>query len=161
MFITVSYGADCHEIVNVQCRVLSLTAHLKRKCQCRPEDCVDLLDESGTLMNLSQVESPGSELARKYLQERQHYILIRVVRGENSEPTCYESLLENLEEHHPELAERLQKLSAHPPLKDGTGKTSTQRKFGQAKEPHLGSPAKLRSTQQTKKVLSSPAGPDT
>ncbi|XP_075753967.1 uncharacterized protein C22orf15 homolog isoform X1 [Pelodiscus sinensis] len=104
MFITVSYGADCHEIVNVQCRVLSLTAHLKRKCQCRPEDCVDLLDESGTLMNLSQVESPGSELARKYLQERQHYILIRVVRGENSEPTCYESLLENLEEHHPELA---------------------------------------------------------
>ncbi|XP_075753969.1 uncharacterized protein C22orf15 homolog isoform X3 [Pelodiscus sinensis] len=136
MFITVSYGADCHEIVNVQCRVLSLTAHLKRKCQCRPEDCVDLLDESGTLMNLSQVESPGSELARKYLQERQHYILIRVVQ-------------------------RLQKLSAHPPLKDGTGKTSTQRKFGQAKEPHLGSPAKLRSTQQTKKVLSSPAGPDT
>uniref|UniRef100_A0A8C3F581 Uncharacterized protein n=1 Tax=Chrysemys picta bellii TaxID=8478 RepID=A0A8C3F581_CHRPI len=82
----------------------NLTAHLKKKCQCRPEDCIDLLDESGTLMNLSEVESPASELASKYLQERQCYILIRVIRGEGSESTYYESLLENLGKHHPELA---------------------------------------------------------
>uniref|UniRef100_A0A452J7X1 Uncharacterized protein n=1 Tax=Gopherus agassizii TaxID=38772 RepID=A0A452J7X1_9SAUR len=80
MFITVRYRADCQEIVNVNCRVLSLTMHLKKKCQCRPEDCIDLLDESGTMMNLSEVKSPASELASKYLQERQHYILIRVIR---------------------------------------------------------------------------------
>uniref|UniRef100_A0A8C3SE35 Uncharacterized protein n=1 Tax=Chelydra serpentina TaxID=8475 RepID=A0A8C3SE35_CHESE len=98
------FTADCQVIVNVHCRVLSLTAHLKKKCQCRPEDCIDLLAESGTLINLSEVESPASELASKYLQERQRYILIRVIRGEDSESTYYESLLENLGKHHPELA---------------------------------------------------------
>ncbi|XP_074869141.1 uncharacterized protein C22orf15 homolog [Carettochelys insculpta] len=151
MFMTVSYGADCQEIVNLHCRVLSLITHLKQKCQCRPEDCIDLLDESGTLMNLSQVESPASELASKYLQERQHYILIRVIRGEGSEPTYYESLLENLGTYHPELAERLWRLSAHPQRKDNMGRSSMQRKLRPHKEPLLGSPAKFRSTQQTKK----------
>ncbi|XP_067406045.1 uncharacterized protein C22orf15 homolog [Emydura macquarii macquarii] len=151
MFITVRYGANCQEIVNLRCQVLSLTAHLKKKCQCRPEDCIDLLDESGTLMNLNEVEDPASELASKYLQERQHYILIRVIRGEGSESIHYESLLENLGKHRPELAERLQKLSAHPQLKDNTRRSSMQRKFRPLKEPFLGSPAKFRSTQQSKK----------
>ncbi|XP_030439090.1 LOW QUALITY PROTEIN: uncharacterized protein C22orf15 homolog [Gopherus evgoodei] len=159
MFITVRYRADCQEIVNVNCRVLSLTMHLKKKCQCRPEDCIDLLDESGTMMNLSEVKSPASELASKYLQERQHYILIRVIRGEGLESTYYESLLENLENHHPELAERLQKLPAYPQLKDNMRRSSMQRKFHPLKEPLLGSPAKVRSTQQSKKALLSPAGP--
>ncbi|XP_048677609.2 uncharacterized protein C22orf15 homolog [Caretta caretta] len=151
MFITVRYGADCQEIVNVHCLVLTLTAHLKKKCQCRPEDCIDLLDELGTLVNLSEVENPASELASKYLEERQRYILLRVIRGEGSESTYYESLLENLGKHHPELAERLQKLSAHPQLKDNTRRSSMQRKFRPLKEPPQGSPAKFRSTQQSKK----------
>ncbi|KAM6378056.1 uncharacterized protein C22orf15 homolog [Pluvialis apricaria] len=103
MFVTVRYGANCQEMVNLQCRVLILTAHLKRKCQCRPEDCIDLLDETGTLMNLSKAENPASEFASKYLQERKRYILIRVIRGESSEATCYESLLENLGKHYPDL----------------------------------------------------------
>lgn len=38
------------------------------------------MDEKGTLMNLSKVEDPASEYASKYLQGRQCYILIRVVR---------------------------------------------------------------------------------
>ncbi|KAM6340321.1 uncharacterized protein C22orf15 homolog [Alca torda] len=103
MFITVRYGANCQEMVNLQCRVVILTAHLKKKCQCRPEDCIDLLDETGTLMNLSKVENPASEFASKYLQERKCYILIRVIRGESSEATSYESLLENLGKHYPDL----------------------------------------------------------
>uniref|UniRef100_A0A8C8RZ61 Uncharacterized protein n=1 Tax=Pelusios castaneus TaxID=367368 RepID=A0A8C8RZ61_9SAUR len=76
-------------------------------------DCIDLLDESGTLMNLSEVEDPASELASKYLQERQHYILIKVIRGEGSQSTYYESLLENLGNHHPELAEKFAHLRNH------------------------------------------------
>ncbi|PKU30088.1 hypothetical protein llap_19609 [Limosa lapponica baueri] len=71
---------NCQEMVNLHCRLLILTAHLKRKCQCKPEDCIDLLDETGALMNLSKVENPASEFASKYLQERKRYILIRVVR---------------------------------------------------------------------------------
>lgn len=43
-------------------------------------DCIDLMDEKGTLMNLSKVEDPASEYASKYLQGRQRYILIRAVR---------------------------------------------------------------------------------
>ncbi|XP_063272333.1 uncharacterized protein C22orf15 homolog isoform X3 [Prinia subflava] len=103
MFATVRFGANRQEFVNLLCRVHTLTGHLKKKCQCRPEDCIDLVDEKGTLMNLSKVENPASEYASKYLQGRQRYILIRVVREENSEATCYESLLEDLGKHYPDL----------------------------------------------------------
>ncbi|XP_071301786.1 uncharacterized protein C22orf15 homolog isoform X3 [Agelaius tricolor] len=95
--------ANCQEMVNLLCCVQTLTGHLKWKCQCRPEDCIDLMDEKGTLMNLSKVEDPASEYASKYLQGRQRYILIRAVREENSEAICYESLLEDLGKHYPEL----------------------------------------------------------
>nr|XP_047919958.1 uncharacterized protein C22orf15 homolog isoform X2 [Anser cygnoides] len=104
MFITVRYGANCQELVNLQCRVLILTAHLKRKCQCATEDCIDLVDEAGALMNLNKVENPASEFASKYLRERQRYILVRVTREQSTEATCYEPLLENLGKHHPDLA---------------------------------------------------------
>nr|XP_041575361.1 uncharacterized protein C22orf15 homolog isoform X1 [Taeniopygia guttata]XP_041575362.1 uncharacterized protein C22orf15 homolog isoform X1 [Taeniopygia guttata] len=103
MFATVRFGANCQEMVNLLCCVQTLTGHLKWKCQCRPEDCIDLMDEKGTLMNLSKVEDPASEYASKYLQGRQRYILIRAVREENSEATCYESLLEDLGKHYPDL----------------------------------------------------------
>ena len=33
----------------------------------------------GALMNLSKVENPASEFTSKYLWEREHYILIRVI----------------------------------------------------------------------------------
>ncbi|XP_053815420.1 uncharacterized protein C22orf15 homolog isoform X4 [Vidua chalybeata] len=103
MFATVRFGANCQEMVNLLCCVRTLTAHLKWKCQCRPEDCIDLMDEKGTLMNLSKVEDPASEYASKYLQGRQRYILVRAVREENPEATCYESLLEDLGKHYPDL----------------------------------------------------------
>lgn len=44
-----------------------------------PPDCIDLVDEAGTLMNLSKVENPAAEYASKYLRERQRYILVRVI----------------------------------------------------------------------------------
>nr|XP_009481057.1 PREDICTED: uncharacterized protein C22orf15 homolog [Pelecanus crispus] len=147
MFITVRHGANCQETVNLQCRVLILTAHLKRKCQCRPEDCIDLLDEMGTLMNLSKVENPASEFASKYLQEREHYILIRVIRGESSEATCYESLLENLEKHYPDLADRLQQLSANTQMRDQRRRGSLQRRG----QPLTSTPARTRPVSQSKK----------
>ncbi|XP_040432809.1 uncharacterized protein C22orf15 homolog isoform X1 [Cygnus olor] len=128
MFVTVRYGANCQELVNLQCRVLILTAHLKRKCQCGTEDCIDLVDEAGALMNLSKVENPASEFASKYLRERQRYILVRAIREQSTEATCYESLLENLGKHHPDLADRLQKLSANAPMRDQWRKGSLQRR---------------------------------
>ncbi|XP_014799472.1 PREDICTED: uncharacterized protein C22orf15 homolog [Calidris pugnax] len=126
MFIIVRYGDDCQEMVNLHCRLLILTAHLKRKCQCKPEDCIDLLDETGALMNLSKVENPASEFASKYLQERKRYILIRVVRRENADLTSYESLLENLGKHYPDLPDRLQKLSARQSWRRGSFQRKAQ-----------------------------------
>ncbi|XP_009076912.1 PREDICTED: uncharacterized protein C22orf15 homolog [Acanthisitta chloris] len=141
MFITVRYGANCQEIVNLQCCILNLTAHLKRKCQCKPEDCIDLLDETGTLMNLSKVENPATEFASKYLRERKHYILIRVIREESSEATCYESLLEDLGKHYPDLTGRLQQLSAKTQGRD-------QRRRAQ---PCSSIPARHKTTSQSKR----------
>ncbi|XP_009462010.1 PREDICTED: uncharacterized protein C22orf15 homolog [Nipponia nippon] len=147
MFITVRYGANCREMVNLQCRVLILTAHMKSKCQCRPDDCIDLLDETGTLMNLSKVENPASEFASKYLRERERYILIRIIRGESSEATCYESLLENLGKHHPDLADRLQQLSANAQMRHQWRRGSLQRRA----QPLTSTPARPRPTSQSKK----------
>nr|XP_010305776.1 PREDICTED: uncharacterized protein C22orf15 homolog [Balearica regulorum gibbericeps] len=144
MFATVRYGANCQEMVNLQCRVLILMAHLKKKCQCRPEDCIDLLDEMGALMNLSKVENPAFEFTSKYLQERERYILIRVVRGESSEATCYESLLENLGNHYPDLVDRLQQLSANAQIRDHRRRGSLLRRA----QPLTSTPA--RSTSQSK-----------
>ncbi|XP_010279943.1 PREDICTED: uncharacterized protein C22orf15 homolog [Phaethon lepturus] len=146
MFVTVRYGANCQEMVNLQCRVLILTAHLKRKCQCRSEDHIDLLDEAGTLMNLSKVENAASEFTSKYLREREHYILIRVVRGESSEATCYESLLENLGKHYPNLADRLQQLSANTQMRHQWRRGSLQRRT----QPRTSTPARPRPTSQKK-----------
>ncbi|KAM9281025.1 uncharacterized protein C22orf15 homolog, partial [Morus bassanus] len=187
-------AANFQEMVNLQCHVLILTAHLK-KCQCRPEhtgapeqqspegpaltcrgaaeakkhentskphrlmlaaqghiglssphlspplDCINL-DEMGTLMNLSKVDNPAAEFTSKYLQERECYILIRVTckflgktaqfslctkKGrESSEATCYESLLENLKKHYPDLADRLQKLSANTQMRHQWTRDSLQ-----------------------------------
>ncbi|XP_025971815.2 uncharacterized protein C22orf15 homolog [Dromaius novaehollandiae] len=147
MFTTVRYGANCQVMVNLQCRVLILIAHLKRKCQCRPEDNIDLLDESGALMNLSKVENPASEFATKYLRERQRYILIRVIREESTEATCYESLLENLGKHYPDLTDLLQKLSANPQLRDQWRRGPTQRRA----QSLTSTPARPRPTPQSKK----------
>ncbi|XP_072269873.1 uncharacterized protein C22orf15 homolog isoform X2 [Pyxicephalus adspersus] len=76
---------------------------------------IDLLDESGTLINLSELEC-SQEIAANHLKERQCYVLVKIIR-DGSEPARYESMLENLWKRHPELAERLQKLS-NPHVKD-------------------------------------------
>ncbi|XP_032931847.1 uncharacterized protein C22orf15 homolog [Catharus ustulatus] len=117
MFATVRFGANCQLMVNLLCCIQTLREHLKWKCECRPEDCIDLVDEKGNLMNLSKVEDPATEYASKYLQGRQCYILIRAVREENSEATLYESLLEDLEKHYPDLPDQLLELSGKRPKK--------------------------------------------
>ncbi|XP_071301785.1 uncharacterized protein C22orf15 homolog isoform X2 [Agelaius tricolor] len=124
--------ANCQEMVNLLCCVQTLTGHLKWKCQCRPEDCIDLMDEKGTLMNLSKVEDPASEYARE----------------ENSEAICYESLLEDLGKHYPELPDRLQQLSAKTQRTEQRKKGSLQRA-----QPHTSSRARNRTTLQSKRSL--------
>ncbi|XP_048199542.1 uncharacterized protein C22orf15-like isoform X1 [Perognathus longimembris pacificus] len=79
---------------------------------------IALLAEDGHLVSLdkgletSSTPSMGSSL----LQERRTYILVRIIKGEDGAPNCYESLLENLDDQSPELAEELRWLSGLPAM---------------------------------------------
>ncbi|XP_029427062.1 uncharacterized protein C22orf15 homolog [Rhinatrema bivittatum] len=147
MFVTVKFGADCEVLLNPNCQINNLTEYLKKKCQCEPGDSIDLLDESGTLLNLSEMEG-SSESASNYMHERQHYVLLKVIRGDGSEPIHYQSLLENLGQSHPVLAERLQKLS-NPQLKE-KARTSVQKKLRPPKESPNTTPTKSRTQSHNK-----------
>ncbi|XP_054568582.1 uncharacterized protein C22orf15 homolog [Eptesicus fuscus] len=120
MFITVMFGAGCRELVNPWCSLVTLTAHLRRRGRVPPDATIALLAEDGHLVSLGddleegtpQAPSSGSPL----LQERGTYVLVRIINGEGGAPTRYESLLENLDDRCPELAEALRCLSGLPPL---------------------------------------------
>ncbi|KAM4050332.1 uncharacterized protein C22orf15 homolog isoform 2-T2 [Anomaloglossus baeobatrachus] len=124
MFITVKFGADHHILLNPNCKAINLSERLRERCQCGPEVSIDLLDESGNLINLSEFEG-SQDNATNYLKERQTYVLVKIIRGEGSEPARYESLLENLWKCHPELAEPL--LPRHPVLTIPEPRTVTVR----------------------------------
>ncbi|XP_068098882.1 uncharacterized protein C22orf15 homolog isoform X1 [Hyperolius riggenbachi] len=146
MFITVKYGADNQIILNPNSKVVNLVDILRQKCQCGNEVAIDLLDESGNLINLTDLEG-SHDIATNYLKERQCYILVKIIR-EGTEPARYESMLENLWKRHPELAERLQKLS-NPNVRD-KGRSSVAKKPKAVKETPFSSPTKPRGASQLK-----------
>ncbi|XP_060026498.1 LOW QUALITY PROTEIN: uncharacterized protein C22orf15 homolog [Lagenorhynchus albirostris] len=126
MFITVMSGAGCWELVNPWCSLVLLITHLRQRGQVPPDVTIALLAEDRHLVNLAEGLEEGPSLAPSMgsplLQERGIYVLVQIINGEGGAPTCYESLLENLDERCPELAEELRWLSGlpHPPtLGDG------------------------------------------
>ncbi|XP_073485290.1 uncharacterized protein C22orf15 homolog isoform X2 [Aquarana catesbeiana] len=147
MFITVKYGADHQILLNPNCKMVNLSEVLREKCQCGSEVSIDLLDESGTLINLNDLEG-SQEVATNHLKERQCYILVKIIRGEGAEHARYESMLENLWKRHPELAERLQKLS-NPNVRDKS-RNSINKKLRASKETPFSSPTKPRAASQQK-----------
>uniref|UniRef100_A0A8C4T5F0 Uncharacterized protein n=2 Tax=Erpetoichthys calabaricus TaxID=27687 RepID=A0A8C4T5F0_ERPCA len=131
MFVTVRFGEDQREIFNPNCRTVNFLHSLKERCGCEAEACVDLIDELGTLVNLSEREN-SSEYTNSFLKERHDYILIQVIRGESNENNRYESLLLNLGKHYPDVSDFLQKLSN--PQKGADKRTSLSRRSRQVKE---------------------------
>ncbi|KAM8818437.1 uncharacterized protein C22orf15 homolog isoform 2-T2 [Rhynchonycteris naso] len=126
MFITVMFGAGCWELVNPRCSLVTLTAHLRQRGQVPPDATIALLAEDGHLVTLSKDQAPsrGSSL----LQERGTYILVKIINGEGGAPTRYESLLENLDDRCPKLAEELRWLSGLPTMGNSQRKrTGTRR----------------------------------
>ncbi|XP_006875016.1 PREDICTED: uncharacterized protein C22orf15 homolog [Chrysochloris asiatica] len=121
MFITVMFGAGCRELVNPCCSLVTLTAHLRQRGGVPPDVTLALLAKDRHLVSLGLEE--GASLApmvgSNLLQERETYILVRILRGEDGAPTRYESLVENLDDLCPELAEELRRLSGLPPMGDG------------------------------------------
>ncbi|KAE8634640.1 hypothetical protein XENTR_v10002375 [Xenopus tropicalis] len=149
MFITVKFGADDQIILNPNSKVVNLVESLRERSQCGPEVSLDLLDESGNLVNLSDLEG-SQDIATNYLKERHCYVLVKIIRGGGSEPVRYESMLENLGKRHPELAERLQKLS-RPNMR---GRNSVIKKSRPIKETIPSTSTKSRTVSQQKSRLS-------
>ncbi|XP_064434142.1 uncharacterized protein C22orf15 homolog [Mirounga angustirostris] len=139
MFIKVMFGAGCWELVNTWCSPVTLTAHLRQRGQVPPDAVIALLAEDGHFVSLdegleegaSQAPSMGSAL----LQERGTYVLVQIIKGEGGAPTRYESLLENLDDQYPELAEELRYLSGLYPMSDGRKKRTSTRRGHQEQGP--------------------------
>ncbi|XP_054448783.1 uncharacterized protein C22orf15 homolog isoform X1 [Pteronotus mesoamericanus] len=120
MFITVMFGAGCRELVNPWCSLVTLTAHLRQKGRVSPDATIGLLAEDGHLVILSRDLEEGASRAPStgsaLLQERGNYVLVQIIHGEGGAPTRYESLLENLDDWCPELADDLRWLSGLPTM---------------------------------------------
>ncbi|XP_053444659.1 uncharacterized protein C22orf15 homolog isoform X2 [Nycticebus coucang] len=132
MFITVMFGAGCWELVNPWCNLVTLTAHLKQRGKVPPDASIALLGEDGHLVSLEEDLEEGASaaqcMANAILQERGTYVLVQIIKGEDGAPTRYESLLENLDDQCPELADELRWLSGLPPMsQDRRRRTGTRR----------------------------------
>ncbi|XP_078063940.1 uncharacterized protein C22orf15-like isoform X4 [Mustelus asterias] len=127
-------------ILNHSCRIMNFIDFVKQTCKCETEACIDLIDESGNLMNLSAQQN-SFQFASNILKERKKYILIKVTKQDDSETIKYESLLKNIDLSHPALAEQLQKLS-NPKAKD---KKEPILKKCRSKEGLLNTPSKNKS----------------
>ncbi|KAJ8379528.1 hypothetical protein SKAU_G00003060 [Synaphobranchus kaupii] len=110
MFVTVLFGEGHSEIFNPNCRIINFIHCLKERCNLDPEECVDLVDKTGELVNLSDREQ-SVERANCLLRDRHTYILIQVTRGDGNEGHKYEPLLRDLGKNYPDLADLLKKLS--------------------------------------------------
>ncbi|XP_063769051.1 uncharacterized protein C22orf15 homolog isoform X2 [Pseudophryne corroboree] len=125
MFITVEFGADHQIILNPNCKVINLTESLREKCRCGHDVPIDLLDESGNLVNLSDLEG-SQDIATNYLKERQCYVLVKIIQ-------------------------RLQKLS-NPHIRD-KWRNPILKKSRSSKETPFTSPSKIKAVSQQKSRL--------
>ncbi|XP_044054114.1 uncharacterized protein C22orf15 [Siniperca chuatsi] len=110
MFVTILFGDSRMEMFNLNCKLINFIHHLKERCGLGFKEWVDLMDSSGRVMNL-EGKQRSVALASSVLVERQHYVLLRVCRDDDTGDRKYVSLLNNFSQSHPELTELLRKLS--------------------------------------------------
>ncbi|KAM9547085.1 uncharacterized protein CXorf65 homolog isoform 2-T2 [Salvelinus alpinus] len=124
MFVTVQFGEAQTELFNLNCRMINFIHSLKERCDLDPQDCVDLMDRTGELVNLSDKEE-SMEQASSLMKKRHSYVLIRIC-SDRTEGQKYVPLLNDLDKSHPELVEVLKKLSN--PCKERDRKGGPSRK---------------------------------
>ncbi|MEJ1288125.1 putative gene 867 [Cricetulus griseus] len=100
--------AGCQVLVNPWCSLVTFIMHLKQKAQVPPEVTIALLAEDGQLVRLEEGIAQAPSMACSLLQEHGTYVLVQVIKGKDGTPTRYESLLDNLDDHCPELAGKYQ-----------------------------------------------------
>lgn len=95
-FITVKYGDNSEKIFNPNCVSSVLLAFIKISCGFDDESYqIDLATESGEVIDLA---NHGKEYAKKYLDDRRAYILVKIIEGEDDTPVTYSPLLNQLPE---------------------------------------------------------------
>ncbi|KAG7333455.1 hypothetical protein KOW79_003590 [Hemibagrus wyckioides] len=77
MFVTVILGEKRAELLNLNCRIVNFIHCLKEKCKLDPQVQVDLLDRTGELMHLMEVEQ-SMDLTNTLLKGRQSYFVVSV-----------------------------------------------------------------------------------
>ncbi|CAB1446813.1 unnamed protein product [Pleuronectes platessa] len=127
MFVTILFGDSRMEIFNLNCKLIHFIRHVKERCGLDFKECVDLMDSSGSLMNLEDKQHSVAR-ASSMLVQRQYYVLLHVCRKSDVCPSVrpsisttigdedtggrkYVSLLNNHSQSHPELTELLRKLT--------------------------------------------------
>ncbi|KAJ3326217.1 hypothetical protein HDV06_000093 [Boothiomyces sp. JEL0866] len=77
MFVTIKYGAEEEKIVNPNCLSAVLLNHIRKTCGYENVvENLDLASESGEVMDLA---SKPKEYAKKFLEARSTYILVKVI----------------------------------------------------------------------------------
>ncbi|KAG7488931.1 hypothetical protein JOB18_001465 [Solea senegalensis] len=98
------------EMYNLNCRLINFIHHLKERCSLDFKECVELMDSSGAVMNLEEKQHSDTR-ASSVLTQRQHYVLLRVCRDDDTGIRKYVSLLNNCSQSPLELTDLLKKLS--------------------------------------------------
>ncbi|XP_034161372.1 uncharacterized protein LOC117597593 [Pangasianodon hypophthalmus] len=111
MFVTVILGEKRAELLNLNCRIVNFIHCLKEKCKLDPQVQVDLLDRTGEIVHLMEMEH-SVDLVSTLLKGRQSYIVLSVSRSEGSEELQYSAVHDgDLRKSHPEVEVMLRKLS--------------------------------------------------
>ncbi|KAI8905015.1 hypothetical protein EDD86DRAFT_277686 [Gorgonomyces haynaldii] len=132
-FITVKYGAGEEKILNPNCLSAVLLGYAKKTCGFEniPEN-VDLASESGEVIDL--VSKP-KEYAKKYVEPRTSYILVKCV-GDDSEDSSlnYVPLLD-------QVGDKIKFAVTNPTARVRRGKQvkveKQEQKPGQVKQPQV------------------------
>ncbi|KAM9194430.1 uncharacterized protein C22orf15 homolog [Dugong dugon] len=100
--------AGCWELVNPWCSLVTLTTHLRERGGVPQDVTLALLAEDRHLVSLGQgleeADTPAPTMGSSLLQERETYIIIRILSKEGGAPTRCKFLLENLDNLCSELA---------------------------------------------------------
>eukprot|EP00794_Sanderia_malayensis_P015353 gene15353-16929_t len=120
MFFAVKYGQNEQQLFNSHCRIKILLENIRKRCNCSPNDVIDLADEQAFVKNLA--EQPHFKYASLVLQQPgASYILIKVEERGRDGLKLYTPLLEGLEASNPEFISRLanKKVNPNAGVKDG------------------------------------------
>uniref|UniRef100_A0A8C3VWL7 Chromosome X open reading frame 65 n=1 Tax=Catagonus wagneri TaxID=51154 RepID=A0A8C3VWL7_9CETA len=109
MFVFIKHGDDQQFLANINCSVLLLLHHVRRKVGLPKTDTIDLCDKTGTMKLFFLTKTPG-DYANKFLTPRRStYYVCKVERGAPGTQleNAYRAFVPLLKNPEPEMIENL------------------------------------------------------